>query len=225
MKPPFIVISDFDGTITTQDLVEALTTRVAEENRDVVNRINRRELDLKTGLNVLFSRLRSQDRPLYEEELRNLARFRSGYQPFRAALTTAKIPFYIVSNGLDFMLEAVINYTAEETTTHCISNKARFDQPHITIEWQYPCTDPCPGGCGLCKHAVVSLLRERHQAPVVYIGDGITDINGAKNADRIYARGTLAQILNNEGLRYTAFDTFYDILGDLFSTEEALDGE
>lgn len=222
MSVPFVVISDFDGTITTSDLVVELTTRVDEANREVVNQVNRRELDLHAGLDTMFSRLPSSDRQLYEEYLRHLARFRSGYHRFRTVLDESKIPFYIVSNGLDFMLDAVLGSEPEPTGTRRIANKARFDGDVITIDWQYPCQDPCPGGCGLCKHAVVKELRRRHGAPIVYIGDGITDLNGAKAANRVYARGLLAQLLEEDGRDYTLFETFDDILTDLFTITEVL---
>ncbi len=224
MSVPFVVILDFDGTITTNDLVVALTTRVHDANRDIVNKVNRRELELRTGLNILFSHLPSRDRQLYEEYLRHLARFRSGYHRFSAVLKDSHIPFYIVSNGLDFMLDAVLGSTPEDGPWR-ICNKARFDQPSITIEWQYPCQDPCPGGCGLCKYQVVTELRERHAAPVVYVGDDITDVNGAKHADRIYARGLLAQMLGQDGVGYTQFDTFDDILSDLFTVTEVINND
>lgn len=224
MTPPFIVVSDFDGTITTSDLVAALTTRVCESNRQVVLEITQGQLGLHEGLDLLFSRLPSGDRGLYEEYLRHLARFRSGYHRFRGALTQARIPFYVVSNGLDFMLDAILGQ-AHDDRSQRICNKAHFDQPGITIEWQYPCADPCPGGCGLCKHAVVSLLRAQHQAPVAYIGDGLTDINGAKNADRVFARSSLARRLQADGIAYTPFETFDDVLEKLFRKEGTLSHE
>lgn len=224
MSVPFVVVSDFDGTVTTSDLVVALTTRVYEANRDVVTQVNRRELDLKTGLNTLFSHLPSVDRQLYEEYLRHLARFRSGYHRFCTVLEESRIPFYIVSNGLDFMLDAVLGPESENGPWR-ISNKAQFDQPSITIDWQYPCQYPCPGGCGLCKYQVVSELRERHAAPVIYIGDGITDLNGAKHADRVYARGLLAQMLEQDRVAYTLFETFDDILSGMFTVTEVTNNE
>lgn len=217
MTVPFVVVSDFDGTITTADLVVALTTRVSEVNRDVVERINRRDLDLRDGLSQLFAALPSRDRASYEEYLRHIAQFRSGYHRFRTVLHESGIPFYIVSNGLDFMLDAVLGGSDE---THRISNTALFDEDTIHIAWRYPCAPPCPGGCGLCKHAVITELSAKYQAPVILIGDGITDFNGAQAADRVYARGHLAHLLNDVGRAYVPYDTFDDVLGDLFCIEE-----
>lgn len=223
-SPPFVVVSDFDGTITTSDLVVALTTRVNESNRLTVDRINRKELDLRPGLEELFSRLPSRDKKLYEEYLRHLATFRSGYHRFDTVLRESGIPFYIVSNGLDFMLDAVLGIEPVGESRR-ISNRAVFDGSAITIDWQHPCHKPCPGGCGLCKFDVVGEIKDRYAIPVIYIGDGVTDINGAKRADRVYARAWLAHWLDVDQVPYTPFETFDDILQDLFSVEEVVPGE
>ncbi len=219
MSVPFVVVSDFDGTITQHDMVVALTCQVNVDNRALVDRINRRELDLKTGLSALFETLPSEDRSAYETFLAEAATFRSGYHQFQRVLSDAHIPFYIVSNGLDFMLDAVLGPKTEYGPDR-ISNHARFDTEHIAIDWDYPCQPPCPGGCGLCKHKVVSELRERHHAPIVFIGDGVTDVNGARLADHIFARSHLARFLEESSTPYTPFETFDDVLAALFQSTE-----
>lgn len=219
MSAPFVVVSDFDGTITQHDMVVALTCHVEAGNRALVDRINRRELDLKSGLTALFQTLPSRGRFAYETFLAESATFRSGYHQFQHVLADAKIPFYIVSNGLDFMLDAVLGPKTDKGPER-ITNHARFNGDHITIDWEHPCLPPCPGGCGLCKHKVVSELRDRHHAPVVFIGDGVTDVNGARLADRVFARSHLAQYLEESGTAYAPFDTFDDVLAGLFQSTE-----
>lgn len=218
MSVPFVVVSDFDGTITQDDLVVALTCHVNPDNRAIVNRINARELDLTTGLTRLFETLPSERKPEYVTFLREQVSFRAGFHQFQAVLADSRIPFYIVSNGLDFMLEAVLG-PIQEGTAHRIVNQARFDGESIRIDWRYPCTPPCPGGCGLCKHAVVRELRAKYQAPVIFVGDGVTDFNGAQAADQVFARSRLAQYLERTGTPYQPFDRFDTVLDGLFLKE------
>lgn len=212
-----MVVSDFDGTITTLDLVAALTLHADPANASVIQQINRRELELRPGLNRLFSTLATKNRDAYLRYLRHIAVFRPGYQRFRHELAQAGIPFYIVSNGLDFILDAVLD---PEDKAVRIANRANFTGPFLAIDWEYPCRPPCPGGCGLCKHAVVNALRARHGLPVVFVGDGLTDLNGARAADAVYARGMLADLLTRDGIPFTPFDTFDDILTHLFLRPE-----
>lgn len=212
MSIPFVVVSDFDGTITQKDLVVALTTHVAPKNQQLITAIQRRDVSLRTGLAELFSTLPSDGKREYESYLHDTARIRPGYYQFEKVLKAASIPFYIVSNGLDFMLDAVLL----DSTTERIVNHANFDTDRITIEWQYPCLPPCPGGCGLCKYQVVDELRQQYGVPIVFIGDGVTDYNGARHADRVFSRGQLSNYLHQENVPYTPFETFDDILESLF---------
>lgn len=218
MAAPFVVVSDFDGTITNEDLVVALTTEVNPENRTVIERIQRRDVDLKTGLDLLFGTLKSANKPAYEAYLRETATFRNGFHRFRRLLFESQIPFYIVSNGLDFMLNTVLGDAAHDH--HRMVNQARFDEERIRITWHYPCQPPCPGGCGLCKYAVVNELRERHNAPIAFIGDGVTDYNGALQADRVFARSRLADYLTQAGKPLTPFESFDDVIAELFVLAE-----
>jgi len=211
--PPFVIVSDFDGTITEEDLVVALTTFVDPENIDRVRRINHRQLALKPGLAQLFSTLPSNRRAEYEAFCAQTGRLRSGYHAFRRALASQGIPFYLVSNGLDFIIDAVLGPpTAGE---YRIVNRAVFDTSEITIDWQYPCEPPCPGGCGLCKHRVIRELQSQYQVPVVLIGDGITDWNGAQVADRVYARSRLGEMMTAHHMPYRPFETFDEVWQDL----------
>ncbi len=214
MAVPFVVVSDFDGTITNEDLVVALTTEVNPDNSAVVDRIQRRDIDLKTGLDFLFGTLKSANRSQYEAYLRETATFRNGFHRFRRLLFESQIPFYIVSNGLDFMLDAVLGDSVLDHQR--IVNQARFDEETIRITWHYPCQPPCPGGCGLCKHAVVEELRRRYLAPMIFIGDGVTDYNGALHADRVFARSRLAAYLQEAGKSFTPFESFDDVVAELF---------
>lgn len=219
MTPSFVVVSDFDGTITTQDMLVSLVTWVDPRNIAVVERANRRELDLKTALNHMFSRLPSLNRPQYHQYLSEQVRFRPGYYRWRTALNRGDIPFYIVSNGLDFILDAVLGDVPWPGEFR-ISNGARFTEPEMRIDWRYPCKNPCPGGCGLCKHRVMREIADRYDCPLVFIGDGVTDVNGAKMADKVYAWDRLASILQQDGVPFVPFDTFDDILSDRFFLEE-----
>jgi 2-hydroxy-3-keto-5-methylthiopentenyl-1-phosphate phosphatase len=48
-------------------------------------------------------------------------------------------------------------------------------------------------------------------APVTYVGDGYSDRCAALDAERVFARRTLARYLDGEGMAYTPFDDFVEI--------------
>ena len=61
------------------------------------------------------------------------------------------------------------------------------------------------------KEAYLKYLRER-DLPIIYIGDSMSDIEPAKAADYIFARGKLKVELDHAGIKFWAFNTFYDII-------------
>jgi 2-hydroxy-3-keto-5-methylthiopentenyl-1-phosphate phosphatase len=66
--------------------------------------------------------------------------------------------------------------------------------------------DSC-GTCGEpCKRADLPTNGD-----VVYVGDGYSDRCAAQAADRIFARDSLAQYLDEQGVAYEPFDDFYDV--------------
>jgi hypothetical protein len=50
---------------------------------------------------------------------------------------------------------------------------------------------------------------------VFYVGDGLSDLCAARGSTRVFACGTLASTLDEEGTAYVQFSTFDDIRADL----------
>ena len=63
--------------------------------------------------------------------------------------------------------------------------------------------------CGLCKAKVIEDYPDTFR---IFIGDGLTDVHGALKSDLVFARGQLAQVLEEEGREYVAYETFFDVI-------------
>lgn len=207
---PLVVVSDFDGTITQKDLVVALTTWAHPPNQALVEAINRQEVGLKEGLDRLFAQLPSHRKEEYRHFLARTAMLRPGFSRALAWMKFHNVPFYVASNGLDFIVEPLLDGLVP--LDHIFSNQAVFSRSFITINWARPCQPPCVGGCGLCKTSVIEDLRRKHQAPVVLVGDGVTDWPASAHADYVIARSRLADLLTRDGRPYQPFDSFDDVI-------------
>ena len=64
-----------------------------------------------------------------------------------------------------------------------------------------------------CKRSVVDAMRDGRE--VVYVGDGYSDRCAARAADIRFARRTLAEHLDREGVGYTWFDDFTTVREEL----------
>ena len=54
---------------------------------------------------------------------------------------------------------------------------------------------------------------------IVYIGDGLSDLQPASKADIVFATGHLAELLKLKKIAWTSFDDFHDITKKLLSLE------
>jgi 2-hydroxy-3-keto-5-methylthiopentenyl-1-phosphate phosphatase len=81
------------------------------------------------------------------------------------------------------------------------------------VEWHpdgWRATFTNPDACGTCGEPCkrADLDGAEH---IVYVGDGYSDRCAAQAADRVFARRALAQYLDERGVAYEPFETFYDI--------------
>ncbi|MHB1611785.1 MAG: HAD-IB family phosphatase [Sulfobacillus sp.] len=209
LKYPLLVVSDFDGTISTEDLVVLLTTAFAPGNQDLVDAINRQEISLGEGLAALFRALPTGQEALYRRFIHNHSGTRPGFDAFAANLANANIPLFIASNGLDMILHMVLE--GRVPADHIYANHADLSGTTIEVQWTYPCPPDDPHGCGLCKPSLIEALRRQFGAPVVFVGDGVTDFLGAEAADYVIARSRLAEWLQQQSQPFRFFEDFYQV--------------
>lgn len=208
-RPPLIVVSDFDGTITEEDLVVRLTTHFAPDNQRLVKAINRREVPLGEGLAALFRALPSSRVMDYRAFITDHGRTRPGFGEFLNGLADHRIPFYVASNGVDLILDPVLEGLVPPERIY--ANVANLTQREIIVQWTYPCLHDAQHGCGLCKPRLIQELRARYASPILFIGDGVTDFLGAESADYVIARAQLAERLESLGKPFYQFEDFRDV--------------
>ena len=73
----------------------------------------------------------------------------------------------------------------------------------------YP--EGCPHGCATCKPTLFQSLRDGATKTVV-IGDGVSDFLIAREADMVFAKGTLREFCRREGIAFQNFDNLHDVV-------------
>ncbi|KUO95011.1 MtnX-like HAD-IB family phosphatase [Ferroacidibacillus organovorans] len=210
------VYCDFDGTIATEDMITAIFTyALSDRARPIFERILKRECSVRDGVSQLFSMIPSTRYQELVAFARERVRIRRGFGEFVSYCQEKQIPLRVVSGGFDFFVKPAL--ASFEGITEIYVNSVDSSGPFLHAVWPYPCDESCAGDCGLCKPSI-----KRLHAPdrVVVIGDGITDVRIAEQADLVFARDTLWTYGEKHGLPFVYFEDFFDVIATLRREEK-----
>jgi 2-hydroxy-3-keto-5-methylthiopentenyl-1-phosphate phosphatase len=203
-----LYIIDFDGTLATRDTVDGLLEKFADPEWQV---IEQQWLDSEiTAVECMRQQIR-----LIKADAVSLNNFICSipldpyFLPFyRHVSTRAKVA--IVSDGLDYAVHVATRH-ADFPPIQVYANHLHFEPDGFAIS--YPHLNPqCQAGNGVCKCAVARTLSNVHSGPVVLVGDGKSDACLAHTADVVFAKGSLIEHCEREGIAYIPFLDFSDVL-------------
>ena len=206
----WLIVVDFDGTITEQDTLDWLVRRNAPEVYDDVERaLLAGEITLHECIRREFEAIRGDHDTIVAEAVA-AARVRPGFAELVGSAQQRGDRVVVVSSGFEEVIRPVLE-ASELDGLEVVANRVRFSPQETLVEFRHG--DPCPT-CGQeCKRSVVDTMRNGR--PVAYVGDGYSDRCAALVADRRFARRGLARYLEGEGVGYLPFDDFYDVAAGL----------
>ncbi|WP_439116426.1 2-hydroxy-3-keto-5-methylthiopentenyl-1-phosphate phosphatase [Paenibacillus antri] len=206
-----IVFCDFDGTITLSDNIVAIMKHFDPPGcEQIVNDIVSGAKSIRQGVGEMFALLPSSLKEDITQYVLNTAGIRPGFAELLKLCREKEIPFYVTSGGIDFFLRPLLApFDIEES--HIFCNSADFAGERIEIVWPHPCDEHCKNDCGMCKTRVIRRFPEDRYFRML-IGDSITDFEGAKLADLVFARSHLATRCRELGLPHHEYDTFFDVI-------------
>jgi 2,3-diketo-5-methylthio-1-phosphopentane phosphatase len=208
---------DFDGTITVQDTAEWLLDKHAEGDwRALDTQYVRGEIDLLECMRRQFSMISSsQDQML--SELEYAISVRAGFAEMVGSCSDKGAEVFIVSAGLDFVIQSFMRRLGVHSKVSVHSASTVVEDGRISI--RFP---------SLAMSGSISfkddIVRQKKAAgmSVVYIGDGVPDLEASALADHRFAVAgrRLESGLRARGLPFLSFNDFYEILPEI---EEILD--
>ncbi|WP_010283264.1 2-hydroxy-3-keto-5-methylthiopentenyl-1-phosphate phosphatase [Bacillus timonensis] len=205
-----IIFCDFDGTITNTDNIIAIMRKFAPLGwEEIKDQVLSQAIPIQEGVSKMFSLLPSAMREEITEYILNHAEIRNGFKEFVAFTKEQEIPLYIVSGGIDFFVEPLLEGLVPKEQIYC--NKSDFSNERITILWPHTCDEECNNECGCCKPTLIRKLANQDQFKIV-IGDSITDLEAAKLADKVIARDFLVEKCNQLDIEHSPFHSFFDVI-------------
>lgn len=204
----WLVVCDFDGTVTTEDAAEAILAEFADPVwRDIDEQYARGEISLGECIDRQFALVKAPRSALLAFVEEKIA-LRPHFREFAAWCRERGLRLILLSAGLDFYIEAILKREgiADFQRTYCVRTEFGPDG----IRCRLPEVDHCPVQADAdYKQAVVEALRaEGHR--VVYLGDGLTDRRAAEVADLVIARRRLLEHCRAVGIASVPFEDFLE---------------
>ncbi|WP_226375429.1 2-hydroxy-3-keto-5-methylthiopentenyl-1-phosphate phosphatase [Effusibacillus dendaii] len=203
-----VVFCDFDGTITERDMIISVMERFAPDGWELTkDDILSQRISVQEGVGRLFSMIPSGQRDELVAYAKQTARIREGFGEFVEYCRGNNVELLVTSGGIDFFVEPIL---APYQISQIYCNQADFSDETIRILWPHDCDDKCDGGCGMCKPSVMRKYPADRFTRLV-IGDSITDLKAARQADFVIARSFLLDRCREEGLTLAPFTDFGDV--------------
>jgi 2-hydroxy-3-keto-5-methylthiopentenyl-1-phosphate phosphatase len=205
-----IIQSDFDGTITEEDVSFALLDAFAEGDwRQLYQRYRQSKMTVGDFNTKAFAMVKAS-----RDELLRVAReevkLREGLRNLDNYCHERGFRFLIVSNGLDFYIKAILEDVGLGDI-EVYAARTEFSPEGLKVNYIGPEGTVLKKGF---KEAYTKLfLTQGYQ--VVCIGNGPSDYYPAALAQHVFARDGLADICKEKKLKYQPFEDFKDIVSGL----------
>lgn len=194
---PLVILTDFDGTITTEDIGTLIWQRLTPPSAETLHLLAVGEI----GSRLAYLDSTARVNPAEGAALALEVAIDPHFKAFAAWTEQAGVPLAVVSDGFTFYIDPVLQ---REGLSHL---------PVFANEWlapgelAWPHANPACDWCGCCKAGVVRRVKDAG-VPLIYMGDGVSDLYAASFADYLFAKGRLARYLDEQGAPYFPFDSF-----------------
>jgi 2-hydroxy-3-keto-5-methylthiopentenyl-1-phosphate phosphatase len=203
-----LIITDFDGTVSTVDLGNEVITKFTTAS---LSDIERDYVKGKIGSRIAYERIAERVKGSRESMLEHILameRLDPHFPEFCSISKDKGIDIKIVSDGLDFYIEAILE-KHKLTGIEYYSNRAVFGEDS-SLSIKFPAMNDFCARCGTCKSSILKSYRLIYDR-IIYIGDGYSDFCPSRYADVVFAKTVLFQRCEREGTPCTLFKDFSEI--------------
>lgn len=205
-----LVQCDFDGTITEVDASFLILEEFARGDWHQVLQEHREHKITVGQFNTrAFAMVRVEQKTLLRTIMRKV-KLRAGFSELVDYCSKRDFRLVIVSNGLDFYLQALLDYYGlGEVEWHAA--KTCFKDDNMEVQYIGPDGKLLEDAF---KEAYVQLFLTQNYR-VIYVGNGESDIAPAKQAQHVFAREELLSYYQKNGLNCKPFEDFTKIIKEM----------
>ena len=205
-----LVQCDFDGTITEEDVSFLLLDAFTDGSWwQLLTKYREKKVSVNYFNTKAFGMIKA-DRQTLVEFAKSGVRIRPGFQQLVAYCRKRGFRFVIVSNGLEFYIDAILRDIGIHNV-EVLAAKTRFSSEGLEAAYIGPDGSQLEDGF---KDAYIRSFLEKDYR-VIYVGDGLSDIPPAGCAQHVFARGELLAYCNGANLNCTPFIDLNDVVRGL----------
>ena len=201
-----IIQCDFDGTIIKNNLSVLIREKYAcSDWQKIDSDYLHGHITVEQSNKLQFALIKEPKERL-QAFVRQHIELRPGFVEFIRYCQESAIPFAIVSSGLDFYIEPVlVEIGMPDLELHC--GRTSFNRDGIDVSYYDPDGNIINQGF---KEKYLTWLKKREKN-IIYLGDGLSDLEAARQADHVFATGHLLDLLGTQSIACSAFSNFYDL--------------
>lgn len=204
-----IIVSDFDGTITTKDTLSTFLEEYAPEEWLIIeDKWVNGEIGSAQCLQMQFDLIKDLS-PSIIEEFVNTVELDPYFKEFNKIRLKNNIDFLILSDGFDYFINRILQ-KHDLKNINIVSNHAEFKNKKFLISFPNQNND-CVKNSGTCKCNIIKKLRQNYKE-IYYIGDGTSDICVADKSDFLFAKSTLLDYCKKMRLDCIEYETYKEVV-------------
>ena len=205
-----IIQCDFDDTIISNNLSALVREHFAPDAwRAIETDYLQGRLTVEESNRRQFALIKEPKGRL-QEFVRCHIDVRQGFPEFTADCEAKGNHLVIVSSGLDFYIEVVLSELGmSDIEMYC--GRTKFSEKGIMVSYHDHNGNTIEHGF---KISYLNWLKRRDKS-IIYIGDGLSDLEAARHANYVFATDHLAMLVKEEHVSWSYFTDFYDIRNKL----------
>jgi len=205
-----LIQCDFDGTITEKDASFFLLDAFARGDwRRLLREYKEHKISVGEFNTRAFAMVKA-DKATLLEALKDKIKVRAGFNELVNYCLTKGFRLVIVSNGLDFYINAILKDLGLENVEWHAAKTACHPEG-MKVQYIGPDGKRLEDGF---KEAYIELFLKLGYR-VIYTGNGDSDIAPARYAHHVFATGDLLTYCRGNNLDYKTFETLIDVVRGL----------
>lgn len=205
----FKIFIDFDGTITKEDVGEAIFRKFGDEKsvNEIVDKLLQDKISSRQCWDELCGLIKNPVQTKLDDFIDSLE-IDPTFVTFVKFCNENKFDFIVLSDGFDYYIERLFK-KAGITNVKYYSNKLFIDEVKgLSVTYPYFDADS-PTSANCKKNHIINHSSDDDYT--VYIGDGNSDKDAAQYCDFIFAKKGLARFCSMERISFYPFNNFDDV--------------